>query len=121
MIFMNSSFLISKNPGILNFKNSKSGFIMSNYQKSKNSEFQKFKNWTPKVSKISKLLSFIFLRKMFAHFFQGCSLIFLALIQIFWSDKMKKYGLPGPKTSIIHEILSFRPRMPCNRDFINLP
>ena len=30
-------------------------FIISNYQKIRNSEFQKFKKWTPKVSRISKI------------------------------------------------------------------
>ena len=47
-----------------------------NYQKSRNSEFQKFKKWKAKVSKISKILKFRILRKIFFHFFQGCSLIF---------------------------------------------
>ena len=112
MFFMNSSFLISKNPGILNFKNSRSGFIISNQQKSRNSEFQKFKKWTPKVSKISKFLSSRFRRNCFSHFFQGCSLIFLDLIKVFWSNKMKKYGLPGPKTLRNDEMLSFRCLMP---------
>ena len=31
-------------------------FIISNYQKIRNSEFKKFKKWTPDVSDISKLL-----------------------------------------------------------------
>ena len=62
-----------------------------------NSEFQKFKKWTVKVSGISKFLSFRFSQKMFSQFFQGCSLIFLDLIEVFWFNKMKKYGLPGPK------------------------
>ena len=94
IIFKNSSFLIIKNPGILNFKNSKIGRLRA------------------KVSKISKILSFRCLRKMFFHFFQGCSLIFLDLIQVILSNKMKKYGLPEPKTLIIHEMLSFRCLMP---------
>ena len=45
-------------------------------------------------------------------FFPGCSLIFLDLFQVILCNKMKKYGLPGPKTSIIHEMLSFRCLMP---------
>ena len=84
-------------------------FIISNYQKIRNSEFQKFKKWTLKVSKNSKFLSFRIPQKRFSHFFQGCSLIFLDLIQVILSNKMKKYGLPEPKTLIIHEMLTSRP------------
>ena len=83
-----------------------------NYQKFKNSKFQKFKKWTLKVSKISKFLSFRIPQKLFSHFFQGCSLIFLDSIQVFWSNKMKKYGLPEPKSLRNDEMLSFRPLMP---------
>ena len=72
-------------------------FISSNYQKIRNSKFQKFKNWKAKVSKISKFLSFRILQKMRSHFVQGCSLIFSWFFQVFWSNKMKKYGLPEPK------------------------
>ena len=35
--------------------------------------------------------------KKIPQFYQGCSLIFLDLIQVILSNKMKKYGLPGPK------------------------
>ena len=77
--------------------------------------------WELKSSKISKFLKFRILRKMFSQKIQGCSLIFLDLIQVILFNKMKKYGLPEPKTSIIHEMLSFRPLMPWNRDFISLP
>ena len=40
-------------------------FIISNDQKSRNSEFQKFKKWKAKVSIISKFLSFKFSQKGF--------------------------------------------------------
>ena len=93
-------------------------FIIFNYQKFKNSKFQKNKKWTLKVSKKSKFLKFRILRKYFP-FFQGCSLIFLDLVQVIPQNKMKKYGLPGPKTSRNDEILSFRPLMPWNRHFIS--
>ena len=72
--------------------------INFNYQKTRNSEFQRFKKWKAKVSKISKFLSFIFRRKIFPHFVQGCSLIFLDLIQVILSNKLKKYGLPEPNS-----------------------
>ena len=71
-------------------------FIIFNYQKFRNSEFQKFKTWTPKVSNISKFLSFRFLRKI-CSIFPGMFPDFLDLIQVILSNKMKKYGLPGPK------------------------
>ena len=87
-------------------------FIISNYQKFRNSEFQKFKKWKAKVSKISKFLSFRIPQKCVPIFVQGCSLIFLDLIQVILSNKMKKYGLPEPKTLRIHEMLSFRCLMP---------
>ena len=57
-----------QNSGILNFQDAKSGFIISNQQKFRLSEFQKFKKWTPKVSKISKFLSFRIRRKIFSIF-----------------------------------------------------
>ena len=69
-----------------------------NYQKIRNSEIQKFKKWTLKVSQISKFMRFRIIRKIFFHFSQGRSLIFLDLIQVFWSNKMKKYGPPRPNS-----------------------
>ena len=87
-------------------------FIIFDYQKFRNSEIQKFKNWKAKVSKISKFLRFGIRRKIFSQKIQGCSLIFLDLIQVILSNKMKKYGLPEPKTLRNDEMLSFRPLMP---------
>ena len=72
---------------------------------SRNSEFHKFRNWTLKVSEISKFLSFRFLQKIFSHFFQGCSLIFLDLIQVILSSKIRNTGFQSP----IHEMLTSRP------------
>ena len=94
-------------------------FIIFNYQQFRNSEFQTFKNWTLKVSKISKFLSCRIRRKMFPIFSRDVPWFFLDLIQVFWSNKMKKYGLPEPQTPMIHEMLSFRPLMPWNRHFIS--
>ena len=37
-------------------------FIISTYQKSRHSEFQKFKKWTPNVSGVSKFSKFAILR-----------------------------------------------------------
>ena len=92
-----------------------------NYQKFGSSEIPKFKKWKAKVSKNSKILKFRFLRKMFSPFSRDVPWFFLDLIQVILSNKLKKYGLPGPKTLIIHEMLSFRCLMPWNRDFISLP
>ena len=39
-------------------------FIIFNYQKIRNSEFQKFKNWKAEVSKILNFLSFKFPQKL---------------------------------------------------------
>ena len=89
-----------------------------NYQKSRNSEFQKLKKWTHKVSRISKILSFRILRNFFP-FFPGMFPDFLDLIQVILSNNLKKYGLPEPKTLITHEMLSFLPLMPWNRHFIS--
>ena len=100
MIFMNSSFLISKNPGILNFKNSISGHI----------RFPNFRNsWVSDFVEISFPISS-----------RDVPWFFLELIQIILSNKMKKYGLPGPKTSIIHDMLSFWCLMQWNWDFMSL-
>ena len=95
-------------------------FILYNYQKSWILKFKNSNKRNANVSNISKLSSCIFLRKIFSQCSQGCSLFFLDSIEVFWFNKMKKYGLPGPKTSIIHEMLSFRCLMPWNRDFISL-
>ena len=131
-------------------------FIIFNYQKSRNSEFQKFKNgqlrfpksknqelltskiqkwatnvsetkttrtlnfknknWTAKVSELSKLLSFRFPQKYVSQMFPDFVLI---CFQVIRCNKMKKYGLTGPKTSIIHEMLSFPCLMPWNRHDIS--
>ena len=100
LVFDFSSFHnIIKKSGILNFKNSKSGRL----------RFPKFRN-----SWVSD-----FVEKYFPHFFQGRSLIFLDLIQVILSNQMKKYGLPEPKTLMMHEMLSFRCLMPWNRHFIS--
>ena len=95
-------------------------FIIFNYQQFKIFKFQKFKKWTPKVSKISKFLSFRFSQQNIFPFFPGMLWFFLDLIEVILSNKMKKYGLPEPKTSRIHEMLSFRCLLPWNRDFISL-
>ena len=93
-------------------------FWISKIQKWTHSDFAKFKKWTLKVCGISKFLSFRIIQKIFSHFVQGCSLIFFDFIQVILLNKMKKYGLPGSKTPIIHEMLSFRCLMPWNRHFI---
>ena len=101
IISKDSSFLISKNPGFLNFKNSKSGQL----------RFPKFR----------KFWSSEFFEKYFPIFSRGLPWFFLDLIQVIPPNKMKKYGLPEPKTLRNHEMLSFRCLMPWNRDFISLP
>ena len=96
-------FIISnyQKSGILNFKNSKSGHL----------RFPKFRNfWSSEFFEIS-----------FPIFSRDVPWFFLDLIQVILFNKMKKYGLPEPKTLIIHEMLSFRCLMPRNRDFISLP
>ena len=86
--------------------------IISNFEKLGLLNFENSKR-KAKVFGISKFLSFRFSRKMFSHFFLSwCN-------WSFWSNKMKKYGLPEPKTLRIHEILSFRCLMPWNRHFIS--
>ena len=96
-------------------------FLLSKIQISK---FQKFKDWKAKPLRFPKFRN-SWVSELFETYFpicsRVCSLIFLDVIQVFWCNKMKKYGLPEPKTSIIHEMLSFRPLMPWNRDFISLP
>ena len=87
-------------------------FIISKFQKFRNSEFQKFKNGHLRFQKTHTILEFQISSKICSQLFPGCSLIFLDLIQVILSNKMKKYGLPEPKTLIIHEILSFRLPMP---------
>ena len=93
------SFLIIKKSGILNFKNSKSGQLRF-------PEFRKL--WDPD-----------FHRKCFPIFSRDVPWFVLDLIHVILFNKMKKYGLPEPKTSIIHEMLSFRCLMPWNRHFIS--
>ena len=82
--------------------------IILKYQKFRNSEFQKFKKWTLKVSGIAKFLSFRSPQQKIP-ISQGGSLIFLDFFKVFWCNKMKKYGRPEPKTLIIHEMLTSRP------------
>ena len=48
-------------------------------------------------SKFSIFLSFRFPQKCFPNFSRDVHWFFLDLIEVFWSNKMKKYGLPGPK------------------------
>ena len=127
MIFMNSSSLIIKNPGILNFQNSKTGHFMismnSSFLISKNPEILNFKNSKsgdlrfPKFQKIEYFNSHISIDNISP----GCSQIFLDFFQIILLNKMKKYGLSGPKTLRNDEMLSFRCLMPWNRHFISLP
>ena len=95
-------FLIIRNSRFQNFRNSKNGHPRF-------PRFRKFrKSW---VSEFSE--------ECFPIFSRDVPWFFLDLIQVILSNKMKKYGLPEPKTSIIHEMLSFRPLMQWNRDFIS--
>ena len=57
-------------------------FIISNYQKSRNSEFQKFKKWTPKVSKISKISKIAILRFLQMIFSQDVPRFFLVFFEV---------------------------------------
>ena len=99
-LFIISSYyhiIIIKNPGIQNFQNLKNGRL----------RFPKFR--------------FFWVSDFHTHIFPcvpRMSLIFLIRLT-FWSNKMKKYGLPEPKKSTIHELLSFRCLMTWNRDFIS--
>ena len=53
-------------------------------------------------------------------YFPRMVLICFLIFQVILSNKMKKYGLPGPKTSIIHEMLSFRCLMQLKSGFYKL-
>ena len=99
MIFKNSSFLIIKN---------------------QISKFQKFKTGRLRFPKFQNSWDSDFFEKCFPIFSRDVPWFFLDLIQVILSNKMKKYGLPGPNTSIIHAMLSFWYLMPWNRDFMNL-
>ena len=95
-------------------------FIISNYQKFRNSEFQKLKNGHRRFPEYRNFQNFQFSefhRSDLSRMFPDFSWFF----QVILINKMKKYGLHGPTTSIIHEMLSFRCLMPWNRDFISLP
>ena len=96
--FQLTSFPILKKSGILNFKNSKmdnSGFLNFAFF-----EFHISTKYFPRFPRMFPDVSWF--------------------VQTFWSNKMKKYGVAGPKISIIHEMLSFRCLMPWNRHFISL-
>ena len=47
--------------------------------------------------------------KILSHMFPRMFPDFLGFFKVFWCNKMKKYGLPEPKTLIIHEMLTSRP------------
>ena len=85
-------------------------FIISDYQKIKNSKFQNFKK--SKIGHTHMFHIFVFFEFQISmeHLFPYFPRMFpdfLDFVQVFWYNKIKKYGAPRPKKSRNHEILSF--------------
>ena len=106
MISQNSSFLVIKNSGILNFEIQKWTTKVS-------------KKWKANVSGISNLSSFRHPQKIFSRMFPGCSLIFTWFVSSILVQQNEEIQASKTKKSIVYEMLSFRCLMPWNRDFIS--
>ena len=97
--FQISSFLIIKNPGTLTFKNSENGQL----------RFPKLCFFDSQISTTN----------IFVEISREVPCFFSIFLEVFWSNEMKKYRLPGPKTLRNHEMLIFRRLMPWNLHFMS--